>query len=151
MIRSTSLVSSQKALRNICLTVASLILPNLVFGQIALPGSQSLDSCPFKVKAGFAEQRAKAETQLAETQRQRDAELPGSHEVASADAVRTADRQRLLDRLAFLQGERIKKLDEQAALQKAPPFLLSNLPQVQALGESPPLFGHRCRCPTGRT
>jgi small-conductance mechanosensitive channel len=137
MIRSTSLVSSQKALRNICLTVASLILPNLVFGQIALPGSQPKQP-PVQSESGIPEQRAKAETQLAETQRQRDAELPGSHEVASADAVRTADRQRLLDRLAFLQGERIKKLDEQAALQKAPPFLLSNLPQVQALGESPP-------------
>lgn len=137
MIRRPPFIPPQKVLHNICLTLTSLILPNLVFGQIALPGSQPKQPT-VQVESGISEQRAKAETQLAETQRQRDAEVPGNHEVASADAVRIADRQRLLDRLAFLQGERIKKLDEQAALQKAPPFLLSSLPQIQALGESPP-------------
>ncbi len=137
MIRRTALAPSQKTLRSICLTVASLILPNLVFGQVALPGSQ-LKQASVQSESGIPEQRAKAETQLAETQRRRESELPGTHEIAGAEAVRIADRQRLLDRLAFLQGEKIKKLDEQASLQKAPPFLLANLPQVLALGESAP-------------
>lgn len=85
-----------------------------------------------------AEERAKLETQLGETLRQREAELPGARETASADSVRAADRQRLLDRLAFLQGERIKRLDELGALQKAPPFTLASLPVVHAIGATPP-------------
>jgi hypothetical protein len=70
--------------------------------------------------------------------RQREAELPGARETASADSVRAADRQRLLDRLAFLQGERIKRLDELGALQKAPSFALGSLPVVHAIGATPP-------------
>jgi len=85
-----------------------------------------------------AEERAKLETQLGETLRQREAELPGARETASADSVRAADRQRLLDHLAFLQGERIKRLDELGALQKAPPFTLASLPVVHAIGATPP-------------
>ncbi|MDD2743260.1 MAG: mechanosensitive ion channel [Rhodocyclaceae bacterium] len=124
-------------LKLIGFAVACLVLPNLVFAQIALPGGPQKPLAA-QAETDISQQRAKAETLLAETQRQRDAEQSISHEVASAEAVRTADRQRLLDRLAFLQSEKIKKLDEQASLQKAPPFLLSNLPQVQALGDSPP-------------
>lgn len=137
MMNKPSFLQLQKALRHACLVLACLFIPSVSFGQITLPGNQQKQA-PIQTASGISEQRAKAETQLAETQRQRDAELPGVHEVASAEAVRTADRQRLLDRLAFLQGEKIKKLDEQTALQKASLFRLSNLPQVQALGESPP-------------
>lgn len=90
-----------------------------------------------------AEERAKLETQLGETLRQREAELPGARETASADSVRAADRQRLLDRLAFLQGERIKRLDELGALQKAPPFTLASLPVVHAIGAAAPAWPAR--------
>lgn len=114
-----------------------LFLPNLVSGQISLPGIQPKQPS-IQSETGIPEQRAKVESQLAETQRQRDAKLPNNHDLPNADAVSQADKQRLLDRLAFLQAERIKKLDELAALQKAPPPLLSSLPQVQALGDFPP-------------
>lgn len=128
---------SQKALQSLCLMMTCLFLPNLVSGQISLPGIQPKQPS-IQSETGIPEQRAKVESQLAETQRQRDAKLPNNHDLPNADAVSQADKQRLLDRLAFLQAERIKKLDELAALQKAPPPLLSSLPQVQALGDFPP-------------
>ena len=88
--------------------------------------------------ASIAEQRAQAEAQLAETQRQRAAELAGSRSLAGAEAVRTADRQRMLDILVFQQGEKIKRLDELASLQKVPPPDVAALASVRALGGSPP-------------
>ena len=135
--RSSFLIQSKKTLQSICLLLTCLLLPNLVCGQIALPGSQPKQPST-QSESGISEQRAKVKTQLAETQRKRDAKQPGSLVLSNADAVSEADRQRLLDRLAFLQAEIIKKLDEFAALQNAPPPLVSSLPQVQALGDSPP-------------
>lgn len=137
MTRFSFLIFSQKALQSLCLMMTCLFLPNLVSGQISLPGIQPKQPS-IQSETGIPEQRAKVESQLAETQRQRDAKLPNNHDLPNADAVSQADKQRLLDRLAFLQAERIKKLDELAALQKAPPPLLSSLPQVQALGDFPP-------------
>ncbi len=137
MTRSTPFIFLPKALQSLCLMMVCLFLPNLVSGQIVLPGVQAKQPS-IQSDSGILEQRAKAESQLAETQRQRDAKQPINHELPNADAVSQADRQRLLDRLAFLQAERIKKLDELATLQKASPPILSSLPQVQALGESPP-------------
>lgn len=116
---------------------AASLLPVLALAQLPLPGA-ARNAAPVAVEEGLSEQRAKAEIQLAETLRQRQAEVPGSREIADAEAVRGADRQRQLDRLAYLQGEKIKKLDELAALQNAPPFVPANLPQVQAIGNTPP-------------
>lgn len=137
MTRFFSLPFSQKALQSLCLMMTCLFLPNLVSGQIGLPGIQPKQPS-IQSETGIPEQRAKIESQLAETQRQRDAKQLNNHDLPNADAVSQADKQRLLDRLAFLQAERIKKLDELAALQKTPPPVLSSLPQVQALGDFPP-------------
>ena len=116
---------------------ASLLLSASALAQLPLPGTAQ-NAAPLAVESGLPEQRAKAESQLAETLRQRQADAPGSREIASAEAVRAADRQRQLDRLAYLQNEKIKKLDELATLQKAPPLLPANMPVVQALGDTPP-------------
>ena len=127
----------EKTIRKAAFLWAASLLPVLALAQLPLPGAVR-NAAPVALDEGLSEQRAKAETQLAETLRQRHAEAPGSREIAGAEAVRGADRQRQLDRLAYLQGEKIKKLDELAALQKAPPFVPANLPQVQAIGNTPP-------------
>ncbi|MDO9025905.1 hypothetical protein, partial [Zwartia sp.] len=137
MTRFSCLIQSQKMLQIICLMLTCLLLPNLVKGQIALPASQPKQPS-IESESGISEQRAKVQTQLAETQRKRDTKQPSSLVLSNAEAVSEADSQRLLDRLAFLQAEIIKKLDEFADLQKAPSPLISSLPQVQALGEFPP-------------
>ncbi|WP_290197166.1 mechanosensitive ion channel domain-containing protein [Zwartia vadi] len=137
MTRFSFPIFSQKALQSLCLMITCLFLPNLVSGQIVLPGIQPKQPS-IQSESGIPEQRAKVETQLAETQRQRDARQSTNNELPNAEAVSQADKQRLLDRLAFIQAERIKKLDELASLEKTPPPLLSSLPQVQALGEFPP-------------
>lgn len=137
MTRFSFPIFSQKALQSLCLMITYLFLPNLVSGQIVLPGIQPKQPS-IQSESGIPEQRAKVETQLAETLRQRDARQLTNNELPNAEAVSQADKQRLLDRLAFIQAERIKKLDELASLEKTPPPLLSSLPQVQALGEFPP-------------
>ena len=134
--RFSFLILSQKT-QSICLMLTCLLLPNLVSGQIALPGSQPKQPS-IQSESGISEQRAKLQTQLIETQRKRDAKQPSSLVLSNAEADSEADSHRLLDRLAFLQSEIIKKIDEFAALQKAPFPLVSSLPQVQALGEFPP-------------
>lgn len=118
-----------------CLAV--LFPAGLVQAQLALPGNIGTKTVVGE-QSPIAEERAKAEGLLIETQRQREAEVPVSSEFASAESVRSADRQRLLDRLTFMQAERIKKLDELATLQKAPPVAITSLPVVQALGDVPP-------------
>lgn len=114
-----------------------LLGASLAHAQFPLPGG-GVARAPVQEASPLAAERAKAETLLVETQRRREADGPVSHELASAESVRAADRQRLLDRLAFLQAERIKRLDELAARQKAPPTGLAELPVVQGLGEAPP-------------
>lgn len=88
--------------------------------------------------AKLSNERAKAELQLIETQRLRNAEVSATPDLSSADSSRKGDRQRLLDRLAFLQAERVKRLDELVALRKGPPVSISLLPVVQALGGASP-------------
>lgn len=125
------------SVRRLTVGLAMLLPAGFACAQFALPG-RAAPKAAVAAASPIAEERAKAETQLIETQRQRQAELPASRELASAESVRAADRQRLLDRLAFLQADRIKRLDELAALQKAPAIALATLPAVQALGEAPP-------------
>jgi len=119
----------------LCLTV--LLPAGLAYAQLVLPANTG-PKAPVATATPIAEERAKAEAQLSETQRQRVSRLPASRELASAESVQAADRQRLLDRLAFLQADRIKRLDELVALQKAPALVLANLPVVRALGGAPP-------------
>lgn len=88
--------------------------------------------------AKLSNERAKAEVQLIETQRLRNAEVSTNPDLSSAESVRKGDRQRLLDRLVFLQAERVKRLDELVALRKAQPVSISLLPVVQALGGASP-------------
>jgi len=123
--------------RWLAVCLAMLLPGGFASAQFALPPGAT-PKTPIAQEHPIAEERAKAEAQLIETQRQRETELPSSRELASAESVRVADRQRLLDRLAFLQNERIKRLDEVVALQKAPAVALATLPLVLALGETPP-------------
>lgn len=117
--------------------LASLVLSSSAWGQLSLPGAMAKPDTT-QAPESISDQRERAAAQLAETQRQRDSDIPGSREIANVEAVKTADRQRLLDRLAFLQSEKIKKLDEQDIVQQGPSFDLSAMPPVQALGHSPP-------------
>jgi small-conductance mechanosensitive channel len=86
----------------------------------------------------ITDERAKAAAQLEETQRLRQAELPSGSTTSNLLTLRFQDRQRLLDRLLFLQSERIKHLDELALLQSSTPSGIHDLAVVQALGDTPP-------------
>lgn len=116
--------------RFICL--ASAIL--LTVGQ----GSWASTEPALAVSSQLADERSQAKDKLNETRRLRQTGLPTDTTGGDLLSLRAADRQRLLDRLAFLQGERIKRLDELAVLQNTPTPPLSSLPVVQAVGDAPP-------------
>lgn len=114
-------------------TLALVLTSVLVLAQSVLAASPNTESV-IAATEKLTDERAKAEIQLIETQRLRNAEVSAKPDLSNAESVRKGDRQRLLDRLAFLQAERVKRLDELVALRKAPPVSISLLPVVQALG-----------------
>lgn len=121
-------------MRRLFLGFASCLLSLVTFAQSDFKTRPATDSST----PGIVSERAQAESKLVEVLNQLQGELgeiPGS---ADTDALRQADRKRLLDRMAFLHSERIKRLDELSKLQSAPALVVSQLPVVKALGHDLP-------------
>lgn len=118
--------------------IASCLLALQAQGQIGIPGIQDKSAKASSPVLTVEEQKDRIASNLAEIERQRKdsaASLPGLAQESGAEAL---EHKRLLDRLAVLHGERLKRLNDIAALENAPAAPLRVSPTVKALGDAPP-------------
>jgi hypothetical protein len=112
-------------LRRFLFALCILLLAPLADAQLTLPkqffGASKAEGEPTEASTKEAvDPRAEAATLLAEARRQQE-EQRLKERAATENGSPISERQRLLDRLVLLYGERVKLLDELDSLNNAPP------------------------------
>lgn len=117
-----------------------LALAPLAHAQLRLPGqaAPAAKASAEPVAASDADVRAQAEAQLAEARRRQEAARLEQAPVSGADGVAGGDRQRLLDRLVLVYGERVKLLDELKTVQESWPDSAERTALLAELSGPPP-------------
>ncbi len=129
---------NMKSVRQVTLCVLLWGMSLTAAGQISLPGLAATQKSAATGSLPIAEEKALAETQLAETERQREQARITAAETTPDDPLHATERKRLLDRLVTLQGDKLKRLGDIAGQQQAEAPPIDANPLVQQLGQAPP-------------
>jgi len=128
--------------RRLLVGLLMLLLAPLAYAQLALP--KQFSTTPKATLPGesastaaLADPRAQAEALLAEARRAQEAERLKDAQASGEERPTTA-RQRLLDRLVLLYGERLKLLDELEAMKKSSLETASQKALLAELAGPPP-------------
>ena len=89
-------------------------IPGILPGPTKAPANQTAEATP-----ATAAPRALAEAQLAEARRQQEAARLEDGSAPATDDLPANERQRVLDRLVLVYGERVNLIDETATLKKS--------------------------------
>jgi small-conductance mechanosensitive channel len=107
-------------------------------GQISLPGVTGAQKVEPAATLPIAEEKALATAQLAKTELQREQAKAVATETRSEDLLHANEHKLLLDRLASLQRDKLKRLEDIATRQQATKPSIDANPLVQQLGQTPP-------------
>ncbi|EXI82277.1 MAG: Potassium efflux system KefA precursor [Candidatus Accumulibacter appositus] len=129
-------------LRRFLFALCILLLAPLADAQLTLPkqlfgASKEASKSPEVSTTDAVDPRAEAETLLAEARRRQE-EQRLKERAATEKGSPASERQRLLDRLVLLYGERVKLLDELATLKNLPPETPNQRSVMAALSGPPP-------------
>jgi len=109
-------------------------IPGILPGPAKAPTNQTAEATPAK-----EDPRALAEAQLAEARRQQEAARLEDGSAPATDDLPANERQRVLDRLVLVYGERVNLIEESEGLKKSAADML-NKPALAAEFSGPPPY-----------